>query len=304
MRLQFILSEIGIGLRRNLSMTVAVILVTFISLTFVGAAGLLQIQVGKLKDDWYGKVEVSVFLCPAGSPNVQCADGEATPEQIDAIWALLDSPELAPEIQKPYFETKEEAFRSFQEYFEGQDWAQAITVDDMQASFRIKLKDPERYEIVADVLSGRPGVESVEDQRKIFDSLFLVLNRASVMTVGLAALMLVAATLLITVTIRLSALSRSRETGIMRLVGASNLFIQLPFMLEGALAALAGAALAVGGLWLAAKYLVEGWLATEFQWVQFVDTGDVLLIAPLLVVAAILLAGISSLVSLSRYTRV
>ena len=75
MRLQFILSEIGIGLRRNLSMTVAVILVTFISLTFVGAAGLLQIQVSKLKDDWYGKVEVSVFLCPAGSPNVQCSSG-------------------------------------------------------------------------------------------------------------------------------------------------------------------------------------------------------------------------------------
>ena len=56
MRAQFILSEIGIGLRRNLSMTIAVILVTFISLTFVGAAGLLQIQVSKLKDDWYGKV--------------------------------------------------------------------------------------------------------------------------------------------------------------------------------------------------------------------------------------------------------
>ena len=90
----------------------------------------------------------------------------------------------------------------------------------------------------------------------------------------------------------------------MRLVGASNLFIQLPFMLEGALAALAGAALAVGGLWLGVNYLIEGWLATEFQWVQFVQTGDVLLIAPLLVAAAILLAGISSLVSLSRYTRV
>ena len=304
MRLQFILSEIGIGLRRNLSMTVAVILVTFISLTFVGAAGLLQIQVGKLKDDWYGKVEVSVFLCPAGSPNVQCADGEATPEQIDAIWALLDSPELAPEIQKPYFETKEEAFRSFQEYFEGQDWAQAITVDDMQASFRIKLKDPERYEIVADVLSGRPGVESVEDQRKIFDSLFLVLNRASVMTVGLAVLMLVAATLLITVTIRLSALSRSRETGIMRLVGASNLFIQLPFMLEGAIAAGIGALLAGGGLWLGVKYLITDWLAGQVDWVPLVGQSDVLLIAPLLLAIAVVLALVASVVTLRRYMKV
>src|SRR5699024_5383551 len=130
------------------------------------------------------------------------------------------------------------------------------------------------------------------------------MDRATLLAVGLAAVMTFTAVLLITTTIRLSAMSRRRETSIMRLVGASNLFIQLPFMLEGALAALLGAGLAVGGLWLAAKYLLEGWLATEFQWVQFVGTGDVLLIAPLLALAAILLAGISSLVSLSRYTRV
>lgn len=304
MRLQFILSEMGIGLRRNLSMTVAVILVTFISLTFVGAAGLLQVQVGKLKDDWYGKVEVSVFLCPTGSAKVQCADGEATPEQIEGVKALLASPELAPEIDETWFETKEQAFASFQEYFDGQDWAQAIKVENMQASFRIKLKDPERYQVVSDVLSGRPGVESVEDQRKIFDSLFLVLNRASVMTVGLAALMLVAATLLITVTIRLSALSRSRETGIMRLVGASNLFIQLPFMLEGAIAAGIGALLAGGGLWLGVKYLVTDWLAGEVAWVPLVGQSDVLTIAPLLLAVAIILALVASVVTLRRYMKV
>ncbi|QIK83032.1 permease-like cell division protein FtsX [Sanguibacter sp. HDW7] len=304
MRLQFILSEIGIGLRRNLSMTVAVILVTFISLTFVGAAGLLQIQVSKLKDDWYGKVEVSVFLCPTGSPKVQCADGEATPEQIDAIRGLLASPELASEVQEVFFESKEEAFKAFQEYFKDQDWAQAIGVEHMQASFRVKLNDPERYEVVSDVLQGRPGVESVEDQRKIFDELFLVLNRASIMTVGLAVLMLVAATLLITVTIRLSALSRSRETGIMRLVGASNLFIQLPFMLEGAIAAGLGALLAGGGLWLGVKYIITDWLAGQIQWVPLVGLPDVLLVAPLLLAVAVVLALVASVVTLRRYMKV
>lgn len=304
MRLQFILSEIAIGLRRNLSMTISVILVTFISLTFVGAAGLLQTQVGKLKDDWYGKVEVSAFLCPLGSAKVQCASGEATSQQIDDLTDLLESPELAPQVEQWFFENKADAYASFQEYFADQDWAQEIREEDMQASLRIKLIDPEKYQVVSEVLTGRPGVEEVKDQRRIFDSVFLVLNRASVMTVGLAGVMLLAAVLLITTTIRLSALSRRRETGIMRLVGASNLFIQLPFMLEGAIAATIGAVMSIGGLWLGVRYLVTDWLAQEVSWVPLVTEADVWVLAPILLVVAVVLATISSLVTLNRYMKI
>src|SRR5690606_33956961 len=136
------------------------------------------------------------------------------------------------------------------------------------------------------------------------DNLFLVLDRATWAAGGLAAIMLLAAVLLITTTIRLSALSRKRETGIMRLVGASTLFIQLPFMLEGAIAATPGAALAIGGLWLGVEYLVTDWLGQSVTWIPYVSTSDVLAIAPLLVVVAFVLAAISSLVTLSRYTKV
>lgn len=305
MRLQFILSEIGIGLRRNLSMTISVVLVTFVSLTFVGAAALLQMQIGKMQDDWYDKVEVTVYLCPAGeSPEPTCAGGEVTPEQKEAIKAALDAPDVKPYIAKTHEESKEQAYATFQRQFEGQFWAQVTTVDDMNESLRIKLKDPEKYEVVADVLQGRQGVESVQDQRKLYDTLFLVLNRATLLSVGLAAVMLLAAVLLITTTIRLSAMSRRRETGIMRMVGASNLFIQLPFMLEGAIAATVGAVLSVAGLWAGVKYLVTDWLGGQIVWIPYVTTGEVWTIAPLLVAAAILLAAVSSLVTLSRYTKV
>jgi cell division transport system permease protein len=179
-----------------------------------------------------------------------------------------------------------------------------VTVDLMQVSYRVKLTDPEQYQVVADAVAGRPGVESVRDQRQILEPLFLVLNRATLLSIGLAAVMIVAAVLLITTTIRLSAMSRRRETGIMRLVGASNLFIQLPFMLEGALAALVGSLLAVGGLYLGVRYLVEDWLQGSLQWVNLVGTQDVLAIAPWLILISILLAAISSLVTLRRYTRV
>ena len=305
MRLRFILSEIGIGLRRNLSMTISVVLTTFVCLTFLGAAALLQTQIGKMKDDWYDKVEVSVFLCPATSPEPTCAGGEVTEEQKQAIRDALDEPEVAPLIVQPvFFETKEEAFASFKKQFGDQSWASVATVEDMNSSFRIKLTDPSQYQVVADVVSGRQGVESVQDQRRLFDRLFLVIDRATLLTGGLAAVMLVAAVLLITTTIRLSALSRRRETGIMRLVGASTMFIQLPFMLEGAIAATVGSLMAVGGLWLGVQYLVTDWLGGTVSWIPYVTTSDVLTVAPLLVAAGILLAAISSLVTLSRYTKV
>ena len=303
MRFQFILTEIGQGLRRNLSMTVSVVLVTFVSLTFVGASLLLQAQIGKLKDDWYDKVEVSVFLCPTGSPAPTCAGGEATPEQIAALEDVFEG-ELGDEVETVWFESKEDAFEAFSERYPDGYLGTELTVEDMQASFRLKLTNPENYEVVNDVVTGRQGVEVVEDQRRIFDSLFLALNRASLLSAGLAAVMLLAAVLLITTTIRLSALSRRRETGIMRLVGASNLFIQLPFLLEGAIAAVLGALLAVGGLWVGVRYLVTDWLSQSVTWVAYVDESDVLAIAPLLVGIAFLLAAISSVVTLNRHTRV
>jgi len=305
MRLQFILSEIGIGLRRNLSMTISVILVTFVSLTFVGVAGLLQTQIGKMKDDWYNKVEVSVFLCPSNSSQPTCASGVVTDDQKADILAALDAPDVAQFIQQPiYFESQAEAFAAFQKQYAGQFWASVATVDDMNASFRIKLTDPTKYQVVADVLTGRQGVEEVQDQRRLFDRLFLVLDRATLLAGGLAGVMLLAAVLLITTTIRLSAMSRRRETGIMRLVGASTLFIQLPFMLEGAIAATIGAGLAIGALWLGVKYLVTDWLGSSVSWIPYIGTSDVWVVAPLLLVIAILLATISSVVTLSRYTKV
>jgi len=304
MRLQFILSEIGVGLRRNLSMTISVVLVTFVSLTFVGAAGLLQLQINEMKDDWYDKVEVSIFLCPADSERPTCAGGEATEEQITSLRTELDGEELSPYVKEVFFESKEDAFASFAEQFADEPWAQGVTADDLQASFRVALVDPEQYQVVSDLFTGRQGVEEVRDQREIIEPLILVLNRASLVAASLAAVMLLAAVLLITTTIRLSAMSRRRETGIMRLVGASNLFIQLPFMLEGAIAATIGAALSVAGLWFGVRYLIEDWLAGSIRFVQYIGTDAVWTIAPVLLVIAIGLATVSSVVTLSRYTKV
>jgi len=304
MRLRFVLSQLASGLRRNVSMTISVVLVTFISLVFVGAAALLQMQIGNMKDDWYDRVEVSVFMCPQDSAVPTCATGEVSEAQLADIEELLASEALAPYVDEVFFETKEEAYAAFQEQMPDTVWTQSLTPEQMQVSFRIKLVDPEQYQVVADELTGRPGVEDVVDQRALLEPLFLILDRATLLAVALAGVMIVTAVLLITTTIRLSAMSRRRETSIMRLGGASNLFIQLPFMLEGAIAATIGAGLAVAGLWVGVKYLVTDWLGASVEWIPYVSTSDVWTVAPILFGIAIVLAAISSVVTLSRYTRV
>ena len=314
MRFRFILSETFKGLTRNLAMTVSVILVAFISLLFVGASALLQQQISTMKGDWYDKVEVSVYMCPsssgaasseAASSGAGCPGGEATQKQIDAVEALINSDALRPYVKSYTFESKAEAYAKFKEVYGDRDIGRSATEEMMPVSFRIKLVDAEKYQVVAEQLTGRDGVQRVVDQRKTLETFFLVMNRASWITGGLAAIMAVAAVLLISTTIRLSAMSRSKETSIMRLVGASNLFIQLPFILEGVIAALIGALMAIGALWLGVYYIVEHWLGRSVTFTTaFIRTSEVLYIAPWLILAAVALAAISSAASLSKYTRV
>ena len=304
MRLRFILSETGKGLSRNKAMAVAVIIVTYISLLFVGVAALAQIQVNMLRTDWYDKIEVSIYMCAADDRAPSCDLQEATEEQIDEVRARLASEDLQPYVEEVYEETKEEAFAAFQEMYGDTALGDWTSADMLQFSFRVKLVDPEQYEIIQEEFGGSPGVSEVRDQRELVEPMFNVIEMAKLLSLALAGIMTVAAVLLITVTIRLSAMSRERETQIMRLVGASNLFIQAPFMVEGAIAALVGAALAVGTLFGGVHLLVNNWLADSFNWAQFIGFQEVWMITPLLVGAALLLALVASAFSLAKYTRV
>jgi len=303
MRIRFILTEVFKGLLRNRSMVASIILVTFVSLSFVGAAGLIQKQIGLLKGDWYDLVEVSVFLCPMDSLVPACAIGEATSEQIAQLQGTIET-ELGARVEQVLFESKAEALAAFEQRSPGGYQGMQLTEDDMQASLRLKLANPADYEIVADVLRGRPGVETVVDQRAVFTPLFDALNRGSMLAGGLAAVMLATATLLIATTIRLSAVSRRKETSIMRLVGASNWVIQMPFLLEGMVASFFGSALAVGALWLLLKVVIGGWLRQSVNWIAYIGLKDLVAISPIMVGIALALAAASSLVTLAKHVRV
>lgn len=304
MRLSFIFSEVLVGLKRNVSMVLSVVLVTFVSLLFFGSAILLQMQINGMKDYWYDRVQVALFLCPPDSEAPTCAAGEATTEQKDAIRAALDGQDLAPYVEEVHFEDRAMAHQLFEEQFEGTSLAGTIPEDQMQESFRIKLTDAEQYEIINEYFSATPGVEEVVDQNQLLDQLFSIMNVATAIALAIAVIMLLCAVLLIATTIRLSAYSRRRETGIMRLVGASNAFIQMPFILEGVIAAVIGALLAALALGLVVQFGVQGWLQDQAASFELLSLGDVLLVAPVLVVIGILMAGVSSVLTLRRYMKV
>ena len=304
MRLTLVWAEVANGLRRNFSMVVSVVLVTFISLTFVGTAILMQMQIGQMKNFWYDKAQVAVYLCTDVSPQTTCPDGQATASQINDIKTELDGSTLATFVDRYYFENHEQAFENFQKQFKGNPVAEYVTADQLNETYWVNLKDPSQSDVLVEALGSKPGVEAVTDQRSYLDQIFAVLNAASYTAIGIAALMLVAAVLLIATTIRLSAFSRRRELGIMRLVGASNGFIQTPFIMEGVFAAFIGSLLAGGAIVAIVHFFVRGYLAVNIPLTSFVGVGDALIVVPILVVVGCLLAALSANFAITRYLKI
>lgn len=304
MRLGLVLSEAGSGLRRNLSMVVSIVLVTFVSLTFVGTAALMQLQIGQMKSFWYDKAQVAVYLCNDAVQSTNCQDGGVTEEQIETIRTALSTAPVKSFVQGFYFETHQKAYDNFQKQFKGTAVADTVTPDLLNEAFWVNLKDPSQSAVIGEAIGSMPGVDAVTDQRRLLDQIFAVLNTASFTAAGVAALMLIAAALLISTTIRLSAFSRRRELGIMRLVGASNRFIQTPFILEGVLASLIGSVLAALATVAIVQFFIQGYLAKAQRDIAFVTVPDALVVVPILIGAGIVLAAVSANIAISRYLRV
>ncbi|WP_267245217.1 permease-like cell division protein FtsX [Streptomyces sp. PR69] len=305
MRAQFVLSEIGVGLRRNLTMTFAVIVSVALSLALFGGALLMREQVSTMKDYWYDKVNVSIFLCNKNdaATSDKCSKGAVTAEQKKQIEDDLKKMSI---VESVHHESAEEAYKHYREQYGDTPIASTITPDQMQESFRVKLTDPEKYKVVATAVAGRDGVQSVVDQRGILENLFNLMKGMNVAALFVMGLMLVIALMLIVNTVRVSAFSRRRETGIMRLVGASSFYIQMPFIMEAAFAGLLGGVVA-SVLLLAGRYfLIDGGLALseKMQLVNFIGWDAVLAVLPLVLVIGLLMPALAAAIALRKYLKV
>ncbi|MBB2902114.1 cell division transport system permease protein [Kineococcus radiotolerans] len=301
MRIGFVLGEMFAGLRRNLTMTLSVVLVTMVSLFFFGAGLLVQKQADILKGEWYDRVQVSIFMCGDESLAENCPGGAVTDAQRDALRTALTDDPLVDQV---FYESKQDAFENFKETT-SPTISDKVTPDQLPESFRVKLKEPSRYLELSAAYVDDPGVEEIPDQRAILQPLFTVLDTATRVSLGLAALMLLCSMMLVSTTIRLTAFSRRRETTIMRLVGASRALIQLPFVLEGVVASFVGGLLASGALWAMVNFGVSRLQSRPGFTTRLISTQDVLTeTGPVIVVVGVVFAVIASLFSLRRWLKV
>jgi cell division transport system permease protein len=291
LRLKYVLNEVLVGLWRNVTMTVAMIITMSISLFMLGASVLLYMQVDQMKNYYYGKIEVSVFLRPDVT--------DAQRQNIDQL--ITNNPLVAGKT----YETQKEAFDRFQQLWaDSPDFVKSVGPNSLPESFRVKLKDPEQFPIVATAFAGRDGVEQVQDQKALLEKFFRVLNYLKAGAWGLALIMIIVAVLLISNTIRVAAFSRRRETGIMKLVGASSFSIQLPFLLEGAIAGLIGALMASGAIALFQSQVVERVARPAFPFTDFVGWADFWYTVRYIIPVGVALAALASFLTLRKYLRV
>lgn len=287
MRAKYVLSEVFLGLWRNVTMTIAMIITMAVSLAMLGASLLLFWKAQDMRAFFYDRVEVSIFL-----------KTDATDQQRQDLGSALKSDPL---VEHADFQTQEQAYKQFQEMFkDDKELVQDTKPGQIPASYRIKLKDPEKFTDIKNKYATKPGVEQVTDQQKTLDKIFSVLDSIQLLALVIAVVQGLAALLLVANTIQVAAFSRRREVSIMKLVGASNWFIQTPFVLEAVFAGVIGAFIAFIVLCLGKVFLFDGSLKALFIQgiVPPIAWQDVLLTLPLLVGIAAVISAVTGWITL------
>jgi len=287
LRADYYFRETFQGLKRNGLVAFAAVSTAFIALFLVGGALLVQREVGLLIDRAEANVEVSVFLQDSISPSQQ-----------ENLSVMLNQ---MPEVASVNFESKEDAYRRFLILFHDQKaLVDNVSPDALPASFQVKLKDPKQFEVVAARLAGQPGIDKIRDNRDILKRLFAITRVFRIGVLAVAIVMLISSAALIGNTVRLAVFNRRKEIGIMRLVGATNWHIRLPFLIEGIIEGLLGAGAAILGLFVMKVAFIDP-LRGKVGFLPLVSTPDVINTVPYLLGLGVLVAGAASAWAMRRF---
>ncbi|MFT4086545.1 MAG: permease-like cell division protein FtsX [Gordonia sp. (in: high G+C Gram-positive bacteria)] len=300
MRASFILSEVLNGFRRNITMTIAMVLTTAITLGMLGG-GLLVVQMAdKSQKIFLDRVEMQFFI----NSDVSARDPNCTEDPCAKVKAEI---EKEPGVGTVTFISQEQAYKTAKASWEKEspELAEFIREDSYQAALRVRMNDPDRFGAVLDKFKRAEGIDGVLDQRDLVKRIFSVLDGARNAAFTIAAVLAVAAILLIVNTVQIAAYTRRTETSIMRMVGATRWYTQLPFLLEAVIAAVVGALLAIGGLFLAKIFFFDKALGDLYgvNILARVTNEDVLYISPWLLLSGIVLAGVTAYGTLRVYVR-
>ncbi|HVV21944.1 MAG TPA: permease-like cell division protein FtsX [Pseudonocardiaceae bacterium] len=300
MRASFVFSEVINGLRRNVTMTVAMILTTAISLGLLGGGLLIVRTIDKMQNIFLNQLQVAVNL----TDDVSANDTNCAQALCQSLRAQLES---TPGVKDVQFVSRNAAYQQFRAEFADMPELQALgRPQALPASLRVDLNDQSLSGAIVKEFTGRPGVKNVNDQGVFVQRLTDALNGARNLTFVIALIAALAALLLISITVQVSAFTRRTEVGIMRLVGATRWYTQLPFLLEAVVAGIVGAVLATGGLLLAKTAFLDKAFASLFQSgiIPRIELGDVLLFAaPWLLLTAIVVSALTGYLTLRMYVR-
>lgn len=299
MRASFVFSEVVTGLRRNVTMTVAMILTTAISLGLLGGGLLVVRTIDRMEQEYYKRVETVVFL----SPDISANDANCASTTCSALRGELES---TSGVESVVFESRQAAFERFKRIFQGQpELLQLARPEALPASLRVTLSDPQRAGAIRQAFTGRPGVDRVTDQGEYLQQLFKALTGMRNATFVIALIQALAALLLISNTIQVSAFTRRTEVGIMRLTGATRWYTQLPFLFEALVAGVVGGALATVGLVVAKVAFIDKVLGDVFAAaiVPQIGMADIFTVAPILVIVGAGVAAVTGYVTLRLYVR-
>ncbi|MEA2459993.1 MAG: cell division transport system permease protein [Actinomycetota bacterium] len=293
MRLGYFMSETITNLRRNFLMTIAAISTVAISLLLLGGVQILGLIVGNVTLSWEAKVEVSVFL-----------RDDILPAEQNSLEAQITGYD---EVEDVTYVSQAQAYEEFKKLYRAQpEIIQGIKPDTLPASFRVKLFDADDAAEVAGRIQGAPGVDEVKFGGEIIKRLLQVNSLLRTVTFALSLVLMIASAALIANAIRLAIYARREEIGIMKLVGATNWFIRIPFMLEGIFAALVGAVVS-GVVVVAADALLFSRLASAFPFLRQAfsfTTGDIVGVLVILTGVAALVGIVGSTMALRRFLEV
>ncbi|MFG2051248.1 permease-like cell division protein FtsX [Micromonospora sp. NPDC048935] len=291
MRVKYVLSEVLVGLWRNVTMSIAMIITMAVSLTMLGASGLMYRQVDDMKVTYYKNIEVSIFLKP-----------EVSEQERTDLNTKLDADPLVKDV---IYVNKDEAYKKFKVmYQDAPDLVNVVKPDQLPESFRLKLNNPEQYKDIYEQYKNTAGVDEIIDQSRLLDKIFNILTSIQNIALAAAIVMAIAALLLVANTIQVAAYSKRREVAVMKLVGASNWFIQAPFVLEAVVAGLIGSLLGLVAL-VAAKYLLFDRSLSALQGLLSpISWGDILVVFPLMAGVGGLISAGTAWITLRFYLRV
>src|SRR5689334_2349583 len=298
-----IFSELLTSLSRNKSMTISLVVTMTVSLLLAALGLLIQEQADRTEKYFGDRLQLQVNLCTQNSPTATCIGGAATGAQKQAVQqALRSNPEVKRFDVRTPAENYEQAKELLGQTDTGRKQLETLGPEAFPESYFVTLADPQKYEGVVSEVSGMDGVGNVNSLRRLLGPLFEILEKMRWAALGTSLLLIIAAILQVSNTIRMTAFARRREIGIMRLVGASSWHIQLPFVLESLLAGLISAGLAALGLAAFMYFVVYGYLRVTLgqitTWVRWQEAISVLGWTTLL---ALVLALIPTLVMTRKY---